>query len=226
MDSYEGIVLMIETCTRRESRVVIFDLYGTLVDWKYGIRSFIEFYISPSAIEDFFACDIREVLNYRPYKQVLRECLLEVAGKHGTVVSGELAEAFILTFAKSPPFPDTIYGLKVLREYGFKLVILSNTDKDLVKITLNGFKELLDHVITAEDVRAYKPSLEAFLNAYKLLGVLADQVIHVSAYPQYDLEPASKLGAKTVLVDRGLGYTWPIKVKNMLELPHALSELA
>ncbi|MEM2411938.1 MAG: hypothetical protein QW485_05655, partial [Desulfurococcaceae archaeon] len=78
--------------------------------------------------------------------------------------------------------------------------------------------------ITAEDVRAYKPSLEAFLNAYRLLGVSTDRVVHVSAYPQYDLEPANKLGTKTVLVDRGLGYSWPIKVKNLLELPRVLEE--
>lgn len=217
---------MVEARARKENRVIVFDLYGTLVDWKHSIKSFIEFYVSPSAVEDFFACDIREVLNYRPYKRVLGECFLEVASKHGAAAPSELVEAFILAFAKSPPFPDTVYGLKVLRKHGFKLAILSNTDKDLIEITLNGFKELLDYVITAEDVKAYKPSLEAFLNAYKLLGVLAGQVVHVSAYPQYDLEPASELGAKAILVDRGLGYTWPIKAKNVLELPRVLDKLA
>ncbi|MEM1611850.1 MAG: HAD hydrolase-like protein [Desulfurococcaceae archaeon] len=207
-----------------EGRTVVFDLYGTLVDWKYSIRSFIELYVSPDAVGRFFTCDIREILNYRPYKQILKKCLLEVAGNHSTLMSSELVEAFILTFAKSPPFPDTVYGLKVLRKRGFKLAVLSNTDRDLVEITLNGFRELLDYVITAEDVRAYKPSLEAFLNAYRLLGVSTDRVVHVSAYPQYDLEPANKLGTKTVLVDRGLGYSWPIKVKNLLELPRVLEE--
>lgn len=215
------------TCTGDvgESGFVVFDLYGTLVDWKHSIGSFVAFYVSPSAVEDFFACDIREVSSYKPYKSILAKCFREVASKYNVVVSEDLVEAFILSFAKSPPFPDTIYGLRVLKKHGFKVIVLSNTDRDLVETTLWGLRGYVDQVITAEDIKAYKPSLEAFKRTYSVLGVEPGQVVHVSAYPQYDLEPASRLGAKTVLVDRGLGYTWPLRVKNLLELPSALSVL-
>lgn len=205
--------------------LVVFDLYGTLVDWKLAIGSFIEFYVSRDAVEDFFKCDIREVASYRPYKEILVHCLREVAERRGIQVPVELAEAFIVNFARSPPFPDTVYGLKLLRKHGFKLAVLSNTDRDLIEITLKGFRELFDYVVTAEDVKAYKPSLEAFKRAYETLGVTAREVVHVSAHTPYDLEPASKLGAKTILVDRGLGYDWPTKVKSLTELPRALEGL-
>ncbi|MEM4953631.1 MAG: hypothetical protein QXR51_05960, partial [Desulfurococcaceae archaeon] len=70
-----------------------------------------------------------------------------------------------------------------------------------------------------------KPLLTAFLKAYEIMGIKPSEAIHISAYPQYDLEPASKLGALTILVDRGLGYSWPMSVKNLLELKNFLFEL-
>lgn len=203
--------------------ILIFDLYGTLVDWRHNIGLFIEYYSTKEAVEEFFTCDIREIHNYRPYREILRKCLVDVLLNHGVLVGDELVESFILMFSKSPPFPDTIYGLKMLRKQGFNTAILSNTDKDLVNITLNGFKELFDYVITAEDTKSYKPLLSAFLRAYEIMGIEPAQAIHVSAYPQYDLEPARRLGAFSILVDRGLGYSWPVKIKNLLELPGALS---
>jgi 2-haloacid dehalogenase len=198
--------------------VVFFDLYGTLVDWRYAIGSFIAHYAGREFVEDFFECDIREVAEYRPYSLILEKCLVEVLGKAGVKASRELVESFILTFARSPPFPDTIYGLTLLKRRGLKAAILSNTERRLIDITLYGFKHLLDYVITAEDVKAYKPSLEAFVRAYEAAGVQLERVLHVSAYPQYDLVPASKLGVKTVLVDRGLGYRWEPAVKSLVEL--------
>jgi 2-haloacid dehalogenase len=211
----------------KKSVVVVFDLYGTLVDWKHAISSFLEFYVSGSAVGEFFKCDIEKVKSgYKPYKQVLGECLAEVAAKHNVVVSDELVEAFVLSVAKSPPFPDTIYGLKLLKKAGYKTCILSNTDRDLIDVTLSGVKGLVDYVITAEDVRAYKPNPQAFERAYKILSITPEEAIHVSAYIEYDLLPASRLGAKTVLLDRGLGYDWPIKAKNVVELVNVLEALA
>jgi len=224
------VVNLTDTCNCIEAEVkkksvIIFDLYGTLVDWKHNIGSFIEFYVSKEAVNDFFECDIREVHSYRPYKEILGKCLVEVSEKHGVLVGGDIIDSFILTFSKSPPFPDTIYGLRVLRKHGFRTAVLSNSDKDIVNITLHGFRELFDYIITAEDTKAYKPMEKAFLRAYEAMNIEPVQAIHVSAYPQYDLEPASRMGAATVLLDRGLGYSWPLKVRSILELTMVLSNI-
>ncbi len=207
---------------------VIFDLYGTLVDWVKSISGFIERFISSNAVEEYFKCDLEITSSgkYMPYKEILKECLSKVALKYNVLLPSDLVEAFVLHFAKSPPFPDTIYSIRLLRTRGFKVGILSNTDKDLVKITLCGLEENLNFIITAEDVKAYKPRREAFLRAYDLLGVTPLEVVHVSAYPQYDLEPAIELGAKTVLLDRGYGYKWHVSVKSLVELIEILEEIA
>lgn len=203
---------------------VIFDLYGTLVDWVRSVGSFIGEFISSSAVEEFFKCDIEQASSstYKPYKEILKECLCRASLKCNASLSSDLKEAFILHFAKSPPFPDAIYGIELLKARGFKVGVLSNTDNDLARITLCGLEWLLDFRITAEDVKAYKPRKEAFLRAYSMLGITPREVVHVSAYPQYDLEPASELGAKTVLVDRGYGYRWHVSVKSLVELVDVL----
>ncbi|MCC6024969.1 MAG: HAD hydrolase-like protein [Desulfurococcaceae archaeon] len=206
---------------------VIFDLYGTLVDWTSSISSFIEKYLSREAVEDFFKCDLEVVSSgvYRPYKEILRECLSRVALKRGVILARDLEDAFVLYFAKSPLYPDVIYGIKQLRNRGFVVGVLSNTDRDLIKITLCGIEDLLDFAITAEDVKAYKPRKEAFTRAYGILGITPLDAVHVSAYPQYDLIPASELGARTVLLDRGYGYKWYVSTSSLVELAEILEEI-
>jgi len=206
---------------------IIFDLYGTLVDWVSSISGFIEKYISKSAVEDFFNCDLELVSSgvYRPYKEILRECLDKIALKHSVILSSDLKDAFIVYFAKSPLYPDVIYGIKQLRSRGYSTGILSNTDRDLVKITLCGIENIFDFVVTAEDIEAYKPRREAFTKTYTMLGVTPLEVVHVSAYPQYDLLPASELGAKTILLNRGYGYKWYVSINSLLELVDVLEEI-
>lgn len=201
-----------------EKPVIIFDLYGTLVDWRYAITSFIRLYAPETAIGKFFECDIREVVKYRPYKEILTNCLSEILAEHNIYPSSELIDSFIKTFAKSPLYPDTIYALKILKKRGFKTTILSNTDRDLVEITLHGWRDLVDYVVVAEDTKFYKPNLEAFQKTYEIIKIEPRDAVHVSAYPQYDLIPASELGASTIMVDRGLGYSWHVSIKNLLEL--------
>jgi hypothetical protein len=67
-----------------------------------------------------------------------------------------------------------------------------------------------------EDTGYYKPNIKAFEEAYKLMKVDLRNVVHVSAYPQYDLVSAKNL-VKTILVDR-YNYEWETKVKNLLDL--------
>ncbi|MEM1627145.1 MAG: HAD-IA family hydrolase [Sulfolobaceae archaeon] len=195
--------------------LVSFDCYGTLVDWKKSIGDFLHYHFGGNEIvRSFFNCEYSTIgKGYRRYKEILAECLRVASG----VKDSRLEMALILSFAKSPPFPDVYYGLLLLKERGYKLAIISNTDKDLIKITLAGFEEIFDYIITAEDTKYYKPNPLAFKTAYELMKVKHEEVVHVSAYPEYDLEAVSSLGIKNVMIDR-YGYNWKPKVKDMVEL--------
>lgn len=85
-------------------------------------------------------------------------------------------------------------------------------------MTLTGINDLIDEVVTAEDIGKYKPDKGAFVKALEILGVSKDEIVHVSAHTCYDLMPASELGIRTVLVDRGYSEEWGVKVSSLEEL--------
>ena len=197
--------------------LVTFDVYGTLVDWRYSIGSFIEKYVSRDAVDKYFECDIREVKRYRPYKEILKTCLREVMRDKNLEYREELGEAFVRAFAKSPPFPDTLYGLYLLKKRGLRTGVISNTDRDLIEITLSGLRDLIDHIVTAQDTGFYKPDPRAFTRALEILDIDKEKILHVSAYPQYDLETASSLGIKTLHLNR-YGYDWRPEIMRLDEI--------
>ncbi len=191
--------------------IITFDCYGTLVDWVYSIGSYIRRYVSEDAAEEFFLCDFEEVKTYRPYSEILKTCLKRIMTRRGIEYTDEHGEAFVKAFAKSPPFPDTLYGLIRLKNKGFQIGIISNTERRLIKITLSGLIDLIDYIVTAEDTGFYKPDPRAFEEALKIMGVNKSEIIHVSSYPQYDLIPARNLGIRAIHVKR-YNYSWPEEV--------------
>ncbi len=208
-------------------KYVTFDCYGTLFDWRHGIGSVLEYVLREPrdvALREFFKVE-RTIITrpgFRRYSDVLKDVLKELMRRKGLQYREVYGEALVVGFAKSPPFPDLVPGLKALRLAGYGVAIISNTERRLIEVTLSGVDKLIDNVITAEDLGRYKPDEEAFVRALKLLGVKADEVVHVSAYTYYDLIPASKLGIRTVLVDRGYGEEWGLKVLSLEELASML----
>jgi 2-haloalkanoic acid dehalogenase type II len=204
-------------------KYVTFDCYGTLFDWRHGIGSVLESVLQEPkdlALQEFFKVEQAIITRpgFRRYSEVLKEALEELMCRKGLQYREVYGDALVVGFAKSPPFPDLVPGLKALRLAGYGTAIISNTERRLIEVTLSGINELVDEVVTAEDIGKYKPDKEAFVKALKLLGVKADEVVHVSAYTYYDLIPASKLGIRTVLVDRGYGEEWSVKISSLEEL--------
>lgn len=191
--------------------ILTFDCYGTLVDWVYSLGSYISKYVSKDAINDFFTYEFKEIRSYKPYSDVLKSCLKKIMIKYNLEYTEDHGEAFVTAFAKSAPFPDTLYGLRKLKRKGFEIGIISNTERKLINITLSGLTNLIDYIVTAEDTGFYKPDIKAFEEAFKIMGISKSEVIHVSSYPQYDLIPARKLGVRAIHVKR-YNYSWPEEV--------------
>ena len=63
----------------------------------------------------------------------------------------------------------------------------------------------IDHVVTAEQAQAYKPSQVIFEYAYNALGVTKDDVVHICASPQLDLTAARNMGFRCIWINRGTG---------------------
>jgi 2-haloalkanoic acid dehalogenase type II len=100
------------------------------------------------------------------------------------------------------PFPDAQPALVQARDQGMRLVILSNSDRDLIAHSLRHLAVRFDDVITAEDCGSYKPNLANFERLLARVGEDPARVLHVAFGYKYDIGPAKRLGMATAWVNR------------------------
>ena len=100
-----------------------------------------------------------------------------------------------------PPFDDTVAALRQLKKR-FRLAIVSNTDDKLFTQTAKRLEVSFDAVVTAEQVRSYKPGEAHFREVLRRLNVPPQQVLHVAQSLYHDHVPAQRLGFHTARIDR------------------------
>ena len=195
--------------------IVTFDCYGTLIDWETGISAAI----TAAAREDgvFLGRDqiVRayhqveptvEAAEYRPYKEVLRDTAIGVAKRLGWDLAPEQARFLADSLAEWPAFSDTNAALEQMKANGYKLGILSNVDDDLLRMTLDHFEIEFDLLVTAEQVRSYKPAHGHFLRAREVIGDVG--WLHAAQSYFHDIEPACDLGIPVTWVNRKAETPW------------------
>ncbi|TCP56484.1 2-haloacid dehalogenase/putative hydrolase of the HAD superfamily [Tamaricihabitans halophyticus] len=193
--------------------VATFDNYGTLTDWEGGAAQFLyELALRNGDRELVPGIELRneweeiqfDILGreYRSYKEVLAQSLAEVCRRHGWPYDEQLAADFVRSMRSWQPFPDTYPALQRAHAAGMKLVIFSNTDRDIIEHSLRHMRVPFHDVITAEDCRIYKPSNEFFRQALDRVGVAPEKIIHVAFGFKYDNAPAKHFGMRTAWVNR------------------------
>ena len=194
-------------------KVATFDCYGTLVDWEGGLGGFLYTLMLREGVEDpppgrelrkrWEAIQFEVIQgDYKPYKEVLGESVLAWCREYGVPDREVYAEALADSMRAWQPFPDTRPALTQVRDAGVRLVILSNTDRDIISHTLKQIGVPFDEVVTAEDVGAYKPSLRGFEHTLELLGEDPADIVHVAFGFKYDIGPAKQLGMGSAWVNR------------------------
>lgn len=192
-------------------RLISFDCYGTLIDWETGLLNALRAALpSLDLSEDEFLAKFAEMEpqiqanGYKTYREVLREVLFSFANRCG---KGPLdPDALANSIPGWNPFPETISALRRLKAE-YRLAVLSNIDNDLFAATARRLAVSFDHVITAEDVGAYKPNLRNFEMLLQRTGMTPGEIIHVGESLFHDIAPARALGIKTVWVNRSNGRT-------------------
>jgi 2-haloacid dehalogenase len=194
-------------------KVATFDCYGTLVDWEGGIGAFLYALLLREEVED--PPPGRELRRrweeiqfelvqgpYKPYKQILGEATLAWCRENGVPENEAYAEAIVGSIRAWQPFPDTRPALTAVREAGVRLVILSNTDRDIIDHSVKQIGVPFDDVVVAEDVGSYKPSVANFEHLIEKLGEDPADVLHVAFGFKYDIGPAKEVGMPTAWVNR------------------------
>ncbi len=164
----------------RRFDVITFDCYGTLIDWESGIRA-------------AFAAPVVEHEKYRSYRDVLKETASRIAPHAKTNFLADSLPSW-------KPFRDTNPALERLVHYDIRLGILSNVDDDLIGETCKHFTVDFELVITAQQVRSYKPGHAHFLTARQRIGDA--KWLHAAQSNFHDIVPANTLGIANAWINR------------------------
>lgn len=216
--------------------VLTFDCYGTLIDWEAGIWGALQ------PILKKYGCDLSvdqalelyaelesaaEHEEFHPYREILRITLERMGDRLGFSPSREELEQFSISVKGWPAFPDSPSALADLKKK-YKLAILSNVDDDLFAYSARRLGVEFDWVITAQQLKSYKPSLANFQGAIDRIGLPKGKILHVAQSLFHDIAPAREMGLTTVWINRrhdkvGFGATPPAHAHPDLELPDLAS---
>jgi 2-haloalkanoic acid dehalogenase type II len=180
----------------RRFDVITFDCYGTLIDWESGIRAAFAAagLDGENALRAYAKIEPAvEHEKYRSYRDVLKETASQIA-QH--VKTNFLADSL----PSWKPFRDTNPALERLRHSGIRLGILSNVDDDLIAETRKHFTVDFELVITAQQVRSYKPGHAHFLTARQCIGDA--KWLHAAQSNFHDIVPANALGIANAWINR------------------------
>ncbi|WP_020112915.1 haloacid dehalogenase type II [Rhodococcus sp. 114MFTsu3.1] len=191
-----------------------FDCYGTLIDWEAGIAAVLAPWAEQVGLE---MTDEELLLAYAEnearaerenptalYSTVLADAFRWTGEKLGKPVDDEWAAKLGSSVPQWPAFPDSTEALASLaRDY--KLIILSNVDREGFAGSNARLGVDFDAVITAEDVKAYKPApnhFEALDGTLADLGIPRDRLLHVAQSLFHDHVPAKRHGLPSVWINR------------------------
>jgi len=218
--------------------ILTFDCYGTLINWEAGILLALHRVLSAhrKKIDDatllklYGDFELRsEQGAFRPYREVLESVVRQFGAEFHFTPSAEEVRSLPDSLPTWKPWPDTVAALRQLKSR-FRLAILSNVDDDLFARTRPQLGVDFDEVITAQQARAYKPSLKLFELALSRVHAAAHRVLHVGQSIYHDVIPAQSLGLATVWVNRpsarpGVGAVIAAEAKPDLTVS-SLAELA
>jgi 2-haloalkanoic acid dehalogenase type II len=187
----------------RRYDIVTFDCYGTLIDWERGIADAFRdagLELDRDAVLRAYAEQepIAEQPPFRPYREVLADAARRVAHALGWQIDDTsfLAESL----PSWTPFADTNAALERLRGAGYRLGILSNVDDDLLAATRRHFSVDFDLVITAQQVRSYKPGHAHFVAARNAIG--GAPWLHAAESNFHDIVPTNALRIENAWINR------------------------
>ena len=208
-------------------RWATFDCYGTLIDWNRGIRSVLASVFGESAADE----RLRQYHEIEPrlehdgrltYREVLTAAMRELGAP------ADSADALAASLPAWPPFPEVPDALRALRERGWRLAILSNTDRDYIDASMAAIGVPFDLAIVASEIHSYKPAAAHWDTFFTRTGADRRRHVHVAASLFHDIAPAASMQLRAVWINR-LGETSPLprdaELPDLSGLPAVLARL-
>ena len=209
-----------------DDRWATFDCYGTLIDWNGGIRRELARVFGEDRadhlLDRYHELEPElEADGQRSYREVLIEAM------RGLGAPPQEEDALARSLPSWQPFPEVPDALRETRARGWKLAILSNTDRDFIDASMRQLGVPFELAIVASEIGSYKPELEHWRTFERETGRPPD--VHVAASLFHDIAPANELGLRSVWINRLGEEPGPEptrELSNLEPLPDVLEEVA
>ena len=214
-------------------RWATFDCYGTLIDWNGGILAQLERLFgvqdAPRLLERYHEVEPEiQQDGSLPYRAVMTEALIRLAEEERLPIPEGESDALARSLPEWEPFSEVPDALAELRSRGWNLVILSNSDRDLISASMQRLGVPFDLAIVAGEIGSYKPAHAHWERFFE--STIADKAhhVHVAASLYHDIAPARELELTSVWINRLGEEADPEpdrELRDLSELPDTLDEL-
>jgi 2-haloacid dehalogenase len=183
-------------------RWATFDCYGTLIDWNAGIRAELARVFGDERADELVdryhevEREIEREDPSRPYREVMTEAMRRLGAPAGE------ESGLARSLPDWPPFPETQAALHEAREGGWKLAILSNTDRDLLDASIERLGVPIDRSVVAGEIGSYKPAHRHWGKFFEETGADRDRHVHVAQSHFHDIVPANELRLRSIWINR------------------------
>jgi 2-haloacid dehalogenase len=208
-------------------RWATFDCYGTLIDWNGGIRRelarvFTEERADALLVRYHVLEQQLEADGTRSYSEVLTEAMRGLGAPPGE------EDALARSLPSWQSFPEVPAALARVREHGWKLAILSNTDRDFIDASMARLGVPFELAIVASEIGSYKPGHRHWERFFEHTRAPREGHVHVAASLFHDIAPANELGLRSVWINRLGERPGPQPTRELTDLsrlPETLAEL-
>jgi 2-haloacid dehalogenase len=189
-------------------RWATFDCYGTLVDWNGGIRGELESLFGVEHADRLLARyhelepEIQAASPGSSYREVLTVALERLADETGLTLPEGETSALARSLPSWPVFEDVRPALAEARERGWRLAILSNTDRDLIDASVKAIGVPFGAAIVAGEIGSYKPAHRHWEAFREHTRADRERHVHVAQSLYHDIAPAADLGIRTIWINR------------------------
>jgi 2-haloacid dehalogenase len=228
---------------KREIKALAFDQYGTIVDMQTGLTEAVTPFLkkkgwqgSPGSFVTWwrrthFENSMIDALidrGHTPYRQIGHRAVSHVMDRCGIGYNQDEVAWLVGQIETLKPFPDVPAALDRLRGAGYRLAILSNGDRDMLKAAGPHIGFAFDHVISVQEAGCFKPHWKTYARAQEIIGEERTSILFVANHA-FDCIGAKAFGMRAAFIDRRrrpfgeTPYPPDLVVANFAELAAALT---
>ena len=187
---------------RTPQRWATFDCYGTLIDWNGGIGRELERLFGAARGGELLHTyhELEPQIQREDPSRSYRDVMAVALARLGAPAAEQ--DALGRSLPEWDPFPEVPAALEESRARGWRLAVLSNTDRDLLDASLARIGVEFDETVVASEIGSYKPAAAHWNEFFASSGADRDHHVHVAASLFHDIAPASALGLRTIWINR------------------------